>query len=876
MSAQKLKPSGVLGGVLGLLGFSVLAGVLVTAMVTPAIAVTSMTAQGSIDIFENLPDSIKIDSPSQQNQILAMRGGQPEKIATIYKQNRQVVGWDAVSPFLKQGAVDGEDRRFYSHGGVDIPSIARAAVKNTTQSSNGTSGSSTLDMQLVKNILVQDAFTTKTGKERDAAIAAASGYSIDRKLKEMKLAIGLDKVYTKKEILLGYLNIVGMGSNTYGVESAAQLYFGVSAKDVTLPQAASLIAIVQQPTSQNLLDPKRYPANKLRRDQILNSMLSAKHITQKQHDDAIATPIESYVKITPQYNGCRNAIVDYAKWPCDYVTKLITSTVDPGKFPGAAPVVNSLGDTPAERQANWDKGGYKVYTSIDLDLQKAAHDSLAQQAPPTEARFPLGAAADTVEGGTGRILVMDQNKLFDDAPGADAQTTTAVNFSTDFPYGGSGGFPTGSTFKVFDLANWLQNGHGLNDLVDGTGPQYYNNNAFKCDGVPLGGTAPQKLQNDGNSRGGFMTVKAALIGSVNNAFMHMAERQDLCSIRDTAMTLGAHRADGRALETIPNFILGSNEQAPLTIAAAAAGVGFGGLHCEPIVIDSLVDASGKKLPGQAQTCNQALTADVSAGTLNAMAGSMQSGTSSPGNPRDGIAIGGKTGTGNTADHVWIMGTTTKIATAVWTGNVVGHASLRKVTNPITRGNYASTSRFNIFKAIMKPANAKYPGAKSFPAASAAMLGGSSATVPNVVGQTSAQAQAVLSSLQFEFKDGGPEASGLPAGRVTRTDPAAGSKVPSGAGITVYTSDGSLATTMPAVTGLTRQVADAAIASAGFDPGNISYQWAKGNPLPGQSDSMCIVQASNPSSGSAATKTDPVTLTVYGKPDGSDPGGACPK
>ena len=137
MSAQKLKPSGVLGGVLGLLGFSVLAGVLVTAMVTPAIAVTSMTAQGSIDIFENLPDSIKIDAPSQQNQIFAMRGGQPEKIATIYKQNRQVVGWDAVSPFLKQGAVDGEDRRFYSHGGVDIPSIARAAVKRGLRLSVG-------------------------------------------------------------------------------------------------------------------------------------------------------------------------------------------------------------------------------------------------------------------------------------------------------------------------------------------------------------------------------------------------------------------------------------------------------------------------------------------------------------------------------------------------------------------------------------------------------------------------------------------------------------------------------------------------------------------------------------------------------------------
>ena len=867
-----MKPSGVIGGVIGLLGFSVLAGILVTAMVAPAIAITSVTAQGSIDIFENLPDSIKIGSPSQQNQIFAMRGGEPEKIATIYKQNRQVVKWEEVSPFLKQAAVDGEDRRFYLHGGVDLPSIARAAVRNTQGGQQ--SGSSTLDMQLVKNILVQQAFTTKTGAERDAAIKAANGYTIDRKLKEMKLAIGLDKSYSKNEILLGYLNIVGMGSNTYGVESAALLYYGVSAKDVTLPQAASLIAIVQQPTNQNLLDPKRYPANKIRRDQILDAMLAAKDINQKQHDDAVATPIASYVKITPQYNGCRNAIEVNAKWPCDYVSKLLTT--DTKKFTSAAPVVESLGATAALRQANWDKGGYKVYTSIDLDLQDAAAASLATEAPTSEARFPLGAAANTVEGGTGRILVMAQNKLFDDAPGADPQTTTAVNFSTDLPYGGSRGFPTGSTFKVFDLANWLQNGHGLNDLVDGTGPQMYNNSQFNCGGVPLGNMAAQKLQNDSNSTEGFMTVRTALVRSVNNAFMQMAEKQDLCSIRDTAMSLGAHRADGKPLEVVPNFILGSNEQAPLTIAAAVASIGAGGNHCEPVIIDSIVDSTGAKLSGQAKTCNQALSPDVTAGTLNAMAASMQGGTSSPANPRDGYAIGGKTGTGNTADHVWIMGTTTKVGTAVWTGNISGHASLRKFINPQTGKYYASSSRFTVFKAIMKPANAKFGGAKEFPAASAAMLGGSAASVPSVVGQTADQAQRLLTSLKFQYNDGGPEASGLPLGRVTRTDPTEGSRVPAGSSITVFTSDGSLAATMPNVTGLTRQAADEAIIRAGFDPGKISYQWAAGNAATGRSDSTCQVQASNPSSGSAATRTDQVTLTVYGKPDGSDPGGACPK
>jgi membrane peptidoglycan carboxypeptidase len=879
MSAQKLKPSGVLGGVLGLLGFSVLAGVLVTAMVTPAIAVTSMTAQGSIDIFENLPDSIKIGDQSQQNQIFAIRGGQPVQIATVYKQNRQVVGWNDVSPLLKQAAVDGEDRRFYSHGGVDMPSIARAAVKNTTQSSNGTSGSSTLDMQLVKNILVQEAFTTKTGAERDAAIKAANGATIDRKLKEMKLAIGLDKKYAKKEILLGYLNIVGMGSTTYGVESAALQYFSVHAKDVTLPQAASLIAIVQQPTSQNLSNPKNYPANKLRRDQILKAMLSAKHITQKQRDDAIATPIASYVKLSAPNNGCRTATPLSAAAACDYALNVIRAS---DKLPvdmGAAPVVDSFGANTAERTANLDKGGYKIFTTINLDLLDQAQAVLDVQAPADEARFRLGATANTVEAGTGKILVMAQNKIFDDGAAPGATTTTAYNFSVDRPYGGATGFETGSTYKVIDLANWLSTGHGLNDLVDGRGPHTYQASDFTATGCDAVIPPIYPLKNDSNSPGSYMTVKTALIGSVNNAFMHMAMQQDLCSIRDTAKSMGGHRADFKGdLNAGPSNILGTNEQAPLTMAAVAATIGAGGLHCAPIIIDKVVSPAGKDLPGQPVTCNQAISGDVAAGVANAMVGSMTGGTSSPANPRDGVPIGGKTGTSPSSHQDWVISTSTKVGSSVWTGNWDSAPTpLKNFVNPNTRQIYYSSSRFAIMKTVMKAMNASgtYKGG-AFPVAPASILGGSSAIVPDLTGQSSDQAQKLLTSLKFQYTDGGPEASGLTAGRITRTDPGAGAKVPSGSSITVYTSDGSLATTMPNVTGLTRQVADAAIASAGFDPSKISYQWAKGNPQLGKSDSMCIVQASNPSSGSATAKTDPITLTVYGTPDGSDPLAACPK
>lgn len=880
MSAQKSKPVGALGSVIGLVGFSVIAGVLVTAMVTPALAVTSLTAKSSIGVFENMPDFIQIGEQSQQNQIFAKKDGKDVKIASVYKQNREEVTWENVSPFLRDAAVDGEDRRFYQHGGIDVPSVVRAAVLNQTQSQNGTSGSSTLDMQLVRNILVQQAFAITDPVKKKAAYADAVKQTIDRKLKEMKLAIGLDKRYTKKEILLGYLNIVGMGGTTYGVQAASEQYFGVPAKDVTLAQAASLIAIVQQPNLQSLDSPKKYPANKLRRDQILAAMLTEKHITQAQYDAAVKTTIESQVKLTAPTSGCRNTSPIGAAWACDYVVKLITVN-PPAGYPQLPPAVTALGANPTERLANWNKGGYKIYTSINLNLQAAADASMAVQAPYDETRIPLGAAADTVEAGTGRVLVMAQNKIFDDAPAlpgaAVDPTRAAVNFSTDFPWGGSGGFPTGSTFKVFDLANWLSNGHGLGDLVDGSGPQTYNYADFPATCLPGGnaggGTFP--LRNDGNSSGGTMTVKQALIGSVNNAFMHMAEKQDLCSISQTAQLMGAHRSDGKAfsyggsLEITPNFILGSNEQAPLTIAASGATVAANGLHCLPVIIDSVINPSGQTLPGQAKTCNQSISPEVSAGVANAMQGSMTGGTSSPGNPRDGVPYAGKTGTGNTADHVWINGLTTKLATAVWTGVISGHASLRQTRNPQTGSYYASSSRFSIFKAIMALADTD-PSLRggAFPVADAQMLSGSSVAVPDVSGQTAALANTVLTGLGFQVTLGGTVPSALAAGLVVNTDPAAGSKVPSGQNITVYTSDGTQATTMPNVVGQLKKNALPAITGAGFAAGNITVTFISG----GTTAQICEVQSSNPAAGAAATKTDPVSLKVYGDPTtGKDPG-----
>ena len=196
-----------------------------------------------------------------------------------------------MSQFLLDATVDGEDHRFFEHGGVDLASVVRAAVGNVV-AGGITSGSSTLTMQLVKNINVQQALLEETEADREAAYAEATATSFDRKLKEMKLAIGLEKRYTKNEILAAYLNTVFFADNTYGIQAAAQRYFGVSAKDLTLAQATSLIAIVQYPNLRGLDNPENFAANEDRREYILGQMLAEDHITRAEYDEAIATPVD--------------------------------------------------------------------------------------------------------------------------------------------------------------------------------------------------------------------------------------------------------------------------------------------------------------------------------------------------------------------------------------------------------------------------------------------------------------------------------------------------------------------------------------------------------------------------------------------------------
>src|SRR5665213_953610 len=231
MSAKKPRARAVLGAFGAFVGMSAIAGLLVTAAVTPAIAVTGMAANDGIGVFEGLPEYLAVGTLAQPSTIYAKKDGTDVALATFYSQNRLPVGFDQISQAAKDAAVAGEDPRFYTHGGVDIQGTIRGAL--STVAGGGVQGGSSITQQYVKNVLLQrcEAMSVKTKADKanyQSCVDDSTGVTPDRKLKEMKYAIGLEKKYSKDKILEGYLNIAGFGGTIYGIEAAAKYYYNVS------------------------------------------------------------------------------------------------------------------------------------------------------------------------------------------------------------------------------------------------------------------------------------------------------------------------------------------------------------------------------------------------------------------------------------------------------------------------------------------------------------------------------------------------------------------------------------------------------------------------------------------------------------------------
>lgn len=802
MAAKRTTPAAASSGLLAFIGMSAVAGVLVTAAITPAVAMTSLAAGNAVTLFENLPGYLDVTQIPEKSTIWATQSdGTQVALASFYSENREAVTGDAISQFAKDAAVDGEDPRFFEHGGVDPQGTVRAIVMNAI--GNDVQGGSSITQQFVKNILVtQGMAEAKTEEERQAAYDAATTASgtdgLQRKLKEMRYAIAIEQKYSKEEILNGYLNIAYFGGQVYGIQSASQYYYGVNAKDLTLDQAASLLAIVNNPEKFRLDYPDSesngaasgYAANKDRRDYILDQMLKYGQITQEQHDAAVAAAITP--SIHEPSTGCATA--GNAAYFCDYVTWIIRNDFDD-------PTTDENEGLTLLRN-----GGLNIYTTLDIDMQNAAATAIAENVPFSDSRFDVGSSAVSVQVGTGRVLVMAQNKNYsqDEAVlNADANYS-AINYSTDFDYGGSTGFQPGSTYKVFTLGDWLAEGHTLLESFNGSRRAF---TTFKdsCNGGTITLNPGWNPRNDDGT--GANNAVSATQYSVNTAFVSMASQLDLCNIKKVAQGFGVHRADNNALQMNPSDVLGTQELAPLTMAAAYAGIANNGLYCSPVAIDKITDRSGAEIAAPKTTCSQAVTPDVATAMQYAMSKTF-SGTAAASRLPDGIAMIGKTGTTDNAEGTWMDGASSKVATVVWVGNVTGHQNLRSLSFD---SGAAATARHRIWPAIQAVANAKY-GGDDFGTPDEKFMKATSTDIPNVTGMSMDAAKASIEAAGFVFIDGGQEDSTLPAGQATRTDPSG--SIGKGSEITVWSSNNQLVT-VPNVVGMTLAAADSAMNAAGI-------------------------------------------------------------
>lgn len=845
MSAQNPRGRGTLPAVAGLVGFSALAGVLVTVMVAPAVALTGVAASSTIGIFDSIPEYLDLGDLPQRNEIYVQNSDVEsgyELAATVYDQNRESVTYDQISQFVLDATVAGEDRRFFEHSGVDLIGTVRAALGNLT-SGDVESGASTLTMQLVKNTFVQEALQQDTVEEQQAMYDEVTAPTLERKLKEMKIAIGLEKRYTKKEILVAYLNVANFGSATYGIQAAALRYFGVDAKDLTLAQAASLIAIVQYPNQRGLSDPDNFSANQDRRNFILGQMLSEGYIDQAQYDEAIAIPVdEAFVAngSEPQ-NGCRTADV-YYRWFCDYVVKSVKD-------------FTFLGSTEEEREANWAAGGYKLYTTLDAQAQHASQDALWTYTPNTETGFQLGSANSVVQPGTGRVLVMTENKIFDDAlEPDDPVTSSAVNLNTSVSYGNSNGVQVGSTYKLFTLLQWMVTGHGVNEVVNGNArTEPASSFSDRCTGAASDFT----FKNNSGESGNF-AVRYGTVQSINGVFVSMAAELDLCDINELAASLGVVKGDETTLPNNPSSVLGVTYVTPLSMATAYAAVSAGGKACTPIVVDTYVGPDGVEQVGQTPSCTQVLDPDVAYTAIDVLKGVMVTGNAAYSNPEDGIPIFGKTGTTDNGKDTAMAAATTSAASFVWIGNFSGDYSILDTS-------YAGVAgirlRHYITHAVMARLDSKY-GGTDWTAPSGALLTGGQTTVPNVsgIGLTFDQAKASLEALGFTVVDGGDVDSDLALGTIASQDPAAETQTGRGTTVTLYKSKQNMSS-FPNVVGMTTSAATSALNSAGYSNISTTCQAVSS----GSANDGKVI-SSDPASGAIVTTSVSITL-VIGKSSG---------
>ncbi|MDO4443773.1 MAG: transglycosylase domain-containing protein, partial [Slackia sp.] len=541
-------------------------------------------------------------------------------LAELYLEKREPVELDQVSRYVLEGTVATEDVRFYQHNGVDLQGIVRALFVNLT---GGQEGASTITQQYVRNTLIADEMTD---------------ISLKRKVREMELAIELEKIYTKDEILMMYLNTINYGDGCYGIQAAAEHYYSVNAADLTIAQAATLIGIPNSPTMYNpVVNPE---ASIERRNLVLSRMLSNGVITQDEYNAAKAEELALHVKAEDGQNG----IYEYP-WFTTWVRDLLLAENNPYDF-----TTDKL-----------FKGGYTIVTSIDPKMQQYAEEAVAKQ-------YENGRLADSrqefaltlIDPATGFVKAMIGGK--DYWNGDQFNIATSVN-----------GRPVGSTFKTFTLTDAIEKGISPSTMMNCDGPVK----------VSSGGGSSHSIYNYGQTDYGTMSIADMTAVSSNTGYVRLSftdsEKSGVtpASINDVAARLGLNKANLK--QNVPTTTLGVENANTTEMAAAYAAFANGGAYHEPTPIVEIIDRDGETIVDKSagSQAKQVLDPSTAYAVTQVLEGVVEKpfGTATDARLASGQAAAGKTGTTDDWHDLWFVGYTPQLSCAVWTGDRSNQAEL---------------------------------------------------------------------------------------------------------------------------------------------------------------------------------------------------------
>ncbi len=281
---------------------------------------------------------------------------------------------------MRQAQIAIEDHRFYEHGALDFKGTLRALVRNSASEGNIQGGSS-ITQQYVKMVQIEACQNKDTSKEIEDCVKGAQAPTMERKIRELRYAIAMEKKFTKDQILEQYLNIAYYGQGAYGVEAAARHYYSTKASKLTLPQAAMLAGLVQNPDSNNPV--RNLSAALDRRDVVINRMAELKLISPAQVKSAKKATFNPK-KVKPTRNGCVGTTFPFL---CDYVRRTLLNTP-------------SLGKTTSEREHLINRGGLTIQTAIDPKTQRIAQRAGEQghrPEGPADLDHEHGAARDRLD-----------------------------------------------------------------------------------------------------------------------------------------------------------------------------------------------------------------------------------------------------------------------------------------------------------------------------------------------------------------------------------------------------------------------------------------------------------------------------------------------